>query len=331
MTARFCRSAALAVVLTLGLFTEPLPASAQPPTKGWRIGFLSWLGCSEDPFLRSSFRDGLRQLGYIEGRNVVIECRSAPGKPDQFPQLVAELLSLNVDILVAVGTDLALAAKQATTQVPIVFVYVADPVASGLVGSLARPEANVTGLSMLASEISQKALEVLKEINPAISRLTVMLDSRNLGQASPYRQLVAAAKAAGVNTQQVDVRNSADLDAAFAAVLSQRAQALYVYPLPIRERDFQRLAEFALKNKLPAATHHQPYVAGLLLSYAADIMKQFHRSGIYVDRIFKGAKPADLPVEQPDEFQLTINLKTAKAMGLQIPQSVLERANEVIK
>jgi putative ABC transport system substrate-binding protein len=304
---------------------------AEAAAKVWRIGFLSWLGCSEDPFLKGAFRDGLRELGYVEGRNVVIECRSAAGKPDRYTNLAAELVRLNVDILVAVGTDLALAAKQATTQVPIVFVYVADPVASGLVRSLARPGANVTGLSMLASEISQKALEALKEINPSVSRLSVLLDSRNVGQASPYRQLVDAAKEAGVHTQQVDIRNSADLDAAFAAVLSQRAQAIYVYPLPITARDFQRIADFAVKNKLPAATHHQPYVAYLLLSYAADIMKQFHRAGIYVDRILKGAKPAELPVEQPEEFKLTINLKVAKAMGLRVPQSVVARANEVIK
>jgi ABC-type uncharacterized transport system substrate-binding protein len=329
---RALRGATLAVGLTLGLFTEPLSAAGQPPAKVPRIGFLSWLGCSDDPYLRGSFRDGLRELGYVEGNNIVIECRSATGKPDRYPDLVTELVRLNVDVLVAVGTDLALVAKQTTTQVPIVIVYIGDPVASGLVSSLARPGANVTGLSMLASEMTQKGLELLKEIAPAVSRVTVLLDSRNPGQALPYQQMAAAAKALGLRTQHVDVRGSADLDAAFAAVLKQRADALFVYPLPITPRDSQRLAEFAVKNRLPTATPHQPYVkAGLLLSYVTDVAKQFRRAGIYVDRILKGAKPADLPVEQPDRFELLINLKTAKALGLTVPQSVLSRADEVIK
>jgi len=185
----------------LGLLTEPLVAAAQPAEKVSRIGFLSWLGCSDDPFLGTSFRDGLRELGYVEGHNIVIECRSAPGKPARYPDLVTELVRLNVDVLVAVGTDLALAAKQTTRQVPIVIVYVGDPVGSGLVSSLARPGANVTGLSMLASEMSQKALEMLKEISPSVSRLTVLLDPRNPGQVLPYQELAAAAKLLGVSTQ----------------------------------------------------------------------------------------------------------------------------------
>lgn len=253
---RACQAVALAVGFTVGLLAEPLFAAAQPTAKASRIGFLSWLGCSDDPFLRGPFRDGLRELGYVEGRNVVIECRSAPGKPDRWPELVTELVRRNVDVLVAVGTDLALVAKQTTTQVPIVIVYIADPVVSGLVSSLAKPGANVTGLSMLASEMSQKNLEVLKEVAPSISRVTVLLDPRNPGQAVPYQQLVAAAKGLGVTTQHVDIRGSADLEAAFGAVVSQRAQALLVYPLPITPADSQRLVEFAVRNRLPAATPH---------------------------------------------------------------------------
>jgi putative ABC transport system substrate-binding protein len=211
-------------------------------------------------------------------------------------------------------------------------IYVGDPVASGLVSSLARPGANVTGLSMLASEMSQKSLELLKEIVPSLSRLTVLLDSRNPGMALPYQRLAAAAKGLGVNTQHVDIQTSANLEAAFAAVASQRAQALYIYPLPISPRDFQRVAGFAINSRLPAVSHHQPYLrTGLLLSYGTDLMKQFYRVGTFVDRILKGVKPGDLPVEQPEEFKLTINLKTAKALGLQIPQSVLVRADEIIK
>lgn len=326
------RGTILAVGLTLGLFTEPLSASAQPPVKVSRIGFLSWLGCSDDLFLRGPFRDGLRELGYVEGNNLAIECRSATGKPDRYPDLVAELVRLNVDVLVAVGTDLALVAKQTTTRIPIVIVYIGDPVGSGLVSSLARPGANVTGLSMLASEMAHKNLELLKEVAPTVSRVTVLLDSRNPGQALPYRQMAAAAKALGVRLQPVEFRGSADLEAALATVLNQRPHALAVFPLPITPRDAQRLAEFAVKNRLPTATWHTPYLrAGLLLSYVTDMARQFRRAGVYIDRILKGVKPADLPVEQADKFELLINLKTAKALRLTVPQSVLARADEVIE
>src|SRR5262245_30679324 len=189
--ARALRGATLVVGLTLGLITEPLSAPAQSPAKVSRIGFLSWLGCSEDPFLKGPFRDGLRELGYVEGKNIVIECRGAPGKPDRYLDLAAELVRLNVDALVAVGTDLGLAAKQTTTRVPIIIVYIGDPVGSGLVSSLARPGANVTGFSMLAPEMARKSLEVLKEIVPTASRVTTLLDSRNPGQALPYQQMAA--------------------------------------------------------------------------------------------------------------------------------------------
>jgi ABC-type uncharacterized transport system substrate-binding protein len=232
-------------------------------------GLSDWLSqlfrCSDDPFLRDPFRHGLRELGYVEGRNLVIECRGAPGKPDRFLALAAELARLNVDVLVAVGTPLTLAARQATRTVPIVTVYVSDPVL-------------------------------------------------------------------GVRPQRVELRASADLDAAFAAVLTQRAEALYVYPLPITPRDAERLAAFALKNRLPTATVHEPYMrAGLLICYAADIARQFRRAGIYIDKILKGAKPGDLPVEQPDKFELLINLKTAKALNLTIPRSLLLRADRVVE
>jgi putative ABC transport system substrate-binding protein len=315
-----------------GAVLGPLAAEAQQAGKIYRIGYLSYLGCSDDPFLRDSFRQGLRELGYVEGRNVVIECRSAPGKPDRYPDLVAELVRLDVDVLVTVGTVLALVAKQATRTVPVVMLYVGDPVGSGLVSSLARPGANVTGLSMLASEMVQKGLELVREAAPSVSRVTVLIDSSNPGQTLPDQQMAAAAKLLGVKPQRVELRTSADLDAAFAAVLRQRAEALLVYPLPITPRDSEKLAEFAIKNRLPTATTHQPYVrAGLLFCYVTDMARQFHRAGIYIDRILKGAKPADLPIEQPDKYELVINLKTAKALGLTIPQSLLQRADQVIE
>jgi len=220
-----------------GLLAAPLVVEGQPAGKIYRIGYLSYLGCSNDPFLRGPFREGLRELGYVEGRNVVIECRSAPGKPDRYPDLVAELVRLDVDVLVTVSTALALAAKQATRAVPIVMLYVGDPVGSGLVSSLARPGANLTGLSMLASEMVQKGLELVKEAAPSVSRVTVLIDSSNPGQTLPDQQMAAAAKLLGVKPQRVELRTSADLDAALAAVLRQRAEALSVYPLPITPRD----------------------------------------------------------------------------------------------
>lgn len=325
------RAATIVFVLSL-LLGAAFTTAAQQMAKVYRIGFLSYLGCSDDPFLKGPFRQGLRDVGYVEGRNVVIECRSAPGKTDRYADLVAELVRLKVDVLVAESTIMTLAAKHATTTVPIVMVYIADPVASGIVSNLARPGANVTGLSMLAAEMVQKNLELLKEAAPSISRVSVLIDSSNPGQTLPDEQMAPAAKILGVRPQRVELRTSADLDAALEAVLKQRAEALIVWPLPITERDSEKLAEFATKNRLPTATTHRLYVrAGLLFSYLPDIARQFRRAGVYVDKILKGTKPGDIPVEQSDKYELLINLKTAKALGLQIPQSILGRADEFIQ
>jgi putative ABC transport system substrate-binding protein len=325
------RRIGLAVVLTLSLTLAPLVAEAQQAGKVYRIGYLSYRGCSDDPYL-IPFRQGLRELGYDEGRNIVIECRSAPGKPDRYRDLVAELVRLNVDVLLTQGTVLTLVAKQTTRTVPIVMVYIADPVASGIVSSLARPGANVTGLSMLASEMVQKNLELLKEAAPSLSRLTVLIDSSNPGQTLPDQQMAVAAKILGVRPQRVELRTSADLDAAFAAVLRQRAEALFVWPVPITPRDSERLAEFAVKNRLPTATTYQPFVrSGLLFSYVTDLARQFRRSATYIDKILKGATPGDIPIEQPDKYELSINLKTAKALGLKMPPTLLLRADQVIQ
>ena len=314
------------------VLAAPLAAGAQSAGKIYRIGYLSYLGCSEDPFLKDSFRQGLRELGYVEDRSVVIECRSAPGKPDRYPDLVDELVRLDVDVLVTVSTAMTLAAKQATRRVPVVMVYIGDPVGSGIVSNLARPGANVTGLSMQASEMVQKGLQLVKEAAPSVSRVTVLIDSSNPGQTLPDQKMAAAAKLVGVKPQRVELRTSADLDAALAAVLRQRAEALSVYPLPITPRDSEKLAEFAIKNRLPTVTTHQPYVrAGLLLCYVTDVARQFRRAGIYIDRILRGAKPADLPIEQPDKYELASNPKTAKALGLTIPPSLLQRADHVIE
>lgn len=326
------RRIGLAVILTLRLCVASFAGEAQQAQKVYRIGYLAYRGCSENSFLRGPFRQGLRELGYVEECNVVIECRSAPGKPDRYPDLVAELVRLTVDVLLTEGTVLTLVARQGTTTIPIVMIYVTDPVATGIVRSLARPEANVTGLSMLASEMIQKNLELLKEGAPSLSRVSVFLDSSNPGQTVPDQQMAAAAKALGVRPQRIELRTSADLDAAFAAVLRQRAEALIVSPLPITPRDSTRLAEFALKHRLLTATTDQLYArAGLLICYVTDMARQFRRAEIYIDKILKGAKPGDLPVEQPDKYELVVKLETAKALGLTIPPSALGRADQVIE
>ncbi len=223
----------MAIAAALAVLLAPLAASAQQAGKVYRIGYLSYTGCPIRPEIMGPFFQGLRELGYVEGQNIIIECRSAPGAPDRLPGFAAELVRLKVDVIVAAGTPHALAAKQATKTIPIVMVYVGDPVGSGLVTSLARPGGNVTGLSVLTPDIVPKALEILKEAAPSVSRVAVWIDPTNPGQTLADKQMDAAAKILGVRPERVDVRTAANLDAAFAAALRQREEALFVYPLPI--------------------------------------------------------------------------------------------------
>jgi putative ABC transport system substrate-binding protein len=323
--------ARLPALLALALLTVSFAAEAQPPGRVYRIGYLRYYACAE-PAQFTELRQGLRELGYAEGHNLVIECRGAPGQAERIPDLATELVRLNVDVIVAEGTVSALAAKQATRTIPIVMVYIADPVASGLIGSLGRPGGNVTGSTMLAPEIIRKTLQLLKEAVPAISRVTVLIDSSNPGQTLPDQQMAAAAEVLGVRPQRADIVKSSDLDKAFAAVLRQRAQALLVYPLPLTPVEFQRITEFAIRNRLPTVTWHPAYVReGLLMFYGTNVPEQFRRAGVYIDKILKSAKPADLPVEQPTKFDLIINQRTARALGLTIPPSLLVRADGVIE
>jgi ABC-type uncharacterized transport system substrate-binding protein len=319
--------------LPLGALALPLAASAQQAGKVYRIGWLGYFGCPIRPEFMGPFRQGLRELGYVEGQNIVIECRAAAGAADRLPGLAAELVRLKVDVLVAAGTASALAAKQATKTIPIVMVYVGDAVGSGLVTSLARPGGNVTGLSVLTPDMVPKALEILKEAAPSVSRVAVWLDPTNPGQTLADKQMDAAAKILGVRLERVDVRTAANLDAAFATALRQRAEALFVHPLPIPTLDLQRIAQFAIKNRLPtmAILLPQNVREGMLMSYGPNQAEPYRRAGTYIDKILKGAKPADLPVEQPTKFELVINLKTAKALGLTIPPSLLQRADQVIE
>jgi len=311
----------------------PLAARAQQAGKVYRIGFLSYRGCGASLDSNGAFRRGLREVGYIEGRNLVLECRDAPGRVELFPDLALELVRLKVDVLVADGTPASLAAKQVTRTIPIVMVGVADPVLSGLVASLARPGGNVTGPSLYPTlEVATKALELTKEVVPGVSRIALLRDPTNPSHLLLDDRIVAAARALGLKPQLIDVRGAVDFQDAFAAILEQLAQVLFVYPLPLAPVQIGQIVEFASNNKLPGSTFWEGYVEqGFLMFYGTRNSEQHRRAVGYVDKVLKGAEPASLPVEQPTKFDLVINLKTAKMLGLTIPPTVLAQADEVIE
>jgi putative ABC transport system substrate-binding protein len=308
------------------------PVEAQQPSKVPKIGFL--VGPSRSFFTSriESFEQGLHSLGYIEGRHVVIEYRYAEGKADRFAALAAELVGLKVDVIVTTTTPGVLATKKATSTIPIVFVSVGDPVAGGLVASLARPGGNITGLTILAPELSGKRVELLKEAIPNITRVAFLWNSANPAQGLQWKETQAAAQALGLQLKSLEVRSSNDFDSAFEAVLRERAQALIPAAEPLVNTHLNRIVEFAAKNRLPAMYGGPEVVeAGGLMSYAPNYDDLFRRAATYVHKILKGAKPGDLPVEQPTKFEFVINLRTAKQIGLTIPPNVLARADKVIK
>jgi putative tryptophan/tyrosine transport system substrate-binding protein len=316
------------IILALTVVTAWFPAEAQqPPPKLYRIGFLRAVACIKetDLFL------GLRELGYNEGQNLVIECRTSFGK-GELPDLAAELVRLNIDVLVSEGTKTTLAAKQATKVIPIVMVYVGDPLASGIANSLARPGGNVTGLSANLNEIIAKYLEILKEAAPRISRVALLMDSTNLGQTLLAEQLDAAARVMGMRVHRLDVLTPAALDGSFAVALRERAEAFIVLPLPsLGPTDVRRITEFALNNRLLTITYNTAYFdTGMLMLYGPNIPDQYRRVGSYVDKILKGARPADLPIQQPTKIDFIINQRTARAIRVKIPESLLERADQII-
>jgi putative ABC transport system substrate-binding protein len=314
------------------LFAAPLAAEAQQAAKIARIGYLS-PNLAASPHLHEAFRQGLRDLGYVEGRNVVIEYRDAEGKPERLPALAAELVALKVDVIVAANTPTALAAKQATRTIPIVFSFAADPVTSGLVTSLARPGGNVTGLSILI--LVGKCLEQLTQAVPGVSRVAALVQPGAVPERTEKDLLTeadVAARALGVRLQIVEARGPADFDRAFSDMTRARAGALTVLSGNMFFIERRRLVDLAAKNRLPAVYPWRDYVdAGGLMSYGPNLPDSHRRAATYVDRILKGTKPGDLPVEQPTKFELVINLKTAKALGLTIPPSLLGRADEVIQ
>jgi putative ABC transport system substrate-binding protein len=316
------------------LLAAPLAAEAQQAAKIARIGFL---GNSTTALghLRDAFLQGMRDLGYVEGRNLVIEYRYAEGQLERFPALAAELVALNVEVLVAPPTPAAQAAKRATTTIPIVFAGAGDPVTSGLVTSLARPGGNITGLSGLSPELVGKCLEQLKQAVPGVSRVAVLWQPGGQGERAEkdmLKEAEVAARALGMRLQFVEARGTADFDRAFSDMTTARAGALTVLPSSMFNTERRRLADLAAKSRLPAVYQLREYVdAGGLMAYGANLADLNRRAAAYVDKILKGAKPADLPVEQATKFELVINLKTAKALGITIPQSVLLRADEVIQ
>ena len=323
------------VLALLALGAAPFAAEAQRAAKVARIGYLS-SNLASNPHLRDAFLQGLRDLGYIEVRNVVIEYRDAEGKTERLPALAAELVALKVDVIfVGGGTRVTLAVMQATKTISIVFTGVGDPVESGLVTSLARPGGNVTGLSSLGPELVGKRLELLKQAVPGVDRVAVLWVPGALGERTDKDMLTGAdvaARALGVRLQFVEARSADEFGKAFSDMTSARAGALTVLPSAMFLREHGRLVDLTAKNRLPAVYTSREFVdAGGLMSYGANQPDLFRRAATYVDKILKGTKPADLPVEQPTKFELVINLKTAKALGITIPQLLLVRADKVIE
>jgi putative ABC transport system substrate-binding protein len=323
---------ATAVVLLL-LAVSSAPAAAQPPEKVPRVGFLGPRTRPNDAGFADAFVQGLRDLGWVEGKTIVIEYRWAEGRSDRLPDLAAELVRLKVDVILAGSTAVAVAAKNATGTIPIVMATSGDPVGLGLVASLARPSGNVTGLSFsVGTDIVGKWLELLKETVPRVRRVAVLSNPANPSHALAIENVIVAARAVGVQLQLLKAGGPNEFDNAFAAMARERAEALLVVLDPFFGFHRARLSHLAAKSRLPAMYGSREYPeAGGLMSYGADFRHNFRRSATYVDKILKGAKPADLPIEQPAKFELVINLKTAKVLGLTIPPSLLLRADQVIE
>jgi putative ABC transport system substrate-binding protein len=319
-------------VLGAVLFALSYSALSQEPTKVARIGYL--VGPSTAGSARyEAFRQGLRELGHLEGKNIVIEWRSSEGDRDRQRALVAELMRLKVDVIVAVGGGDVRIAKEATATIPIVMVQGGDPVGSGFVSSLARPGGNITGLAILRPELSGKRLELLKEVVPRLSRVVLFGSSASPEHAQVLKEAELAAAALGVKLQSLDIRSAKDFDPSFQTALKGRAEAVLVRVRgPILSPHRKEFAELAVKHRLPVIYEGAEEVeAGGLMSYGVNFSDLYRRAAIYVDKILKGAKPADLPVEQPTKFEFIINLKAAKQIGLTIPQWTLTKADKVIK
>jgi ABC-type uncharacterized transport system substrate-binding protein len=319
------------LLITVLLITGSVEAQ-QPTGKIPRIGYLTAAPLSGLAKQTDAFRQGLRALGYVEGKNIILEVRSSDGNSDALRELAVGLVQLKVDVIVTAGPGSTRPAKEATNTIPIVMAQDNDPVANGFVASLARPGGNITGLSSLATELSGKRLELLKEIVPRLSRVAVFGSSTTPGNAQILREVELAAGAIGVKLQYLDVLSPKDIETAFREAGKARADAILMFPNQIHFSQRTRIADLAIKNRLPVIYGRPEYVeAGELMNYGVSFTDLDRRAAIYVDKILKGAKPAELPVEQPTKFELVINLKAAKQIGLTIPPNVLARADRVIR
>jgi putative ABC transport system substrate-binding protein len=308
----------------------PLASSAQ--SKIARIGFMGNSTAALEANLVDAFREGLREHGYEEGRNIAIEYRWADGEYERFPALVTELIAAKVDVIVTAGTPAALAMKKATTTVPLVMVAVGDPVGTGLVPSLARPGGNLTGLSSIAPDLEGKRLQLLREVVPALSHVAMFVNSLNPFHVSSMRQARAAAQAMGIKLQLHDISKSEDLDGAFAAIREERPDALLILADRVFLHNRERLMDFTKEQRLPNVNAYKELVeVGGLMSYGPSYEDMHKRAAIYVDKILKGAKPADLPIEQPSKFTFIVNLKAAKALGITVPSHLLGLADQLIE
>jgi putative tryptophan/tyrosine transport system substrate-binding protein len=318
--------------LPLAILALPLAVGAQQAGKVYRVAFLGASSPALESELVSAFRQGLRDLGYIEGQNIVIEYRWAEGHYDRYPAFVTEAVSLKVDVIVTEGTPAAIAARDGTKAIPIVMGVIGDPIAAGVVSSVARPGGNITGLTSMSPEIDAKRLELLKELVPGASRVAVLWNPANPNNRARIPTMQAAAKSLRLTLELVGAEDGDQLEKGFGAIVAARSQALMMESDLVLLSRRERIVDFATKRRLPGLYAYREFVeAGGLASYAPSYPAMFRRAATYVDKILKGAKPADLPIEQPTKFELVVNLKTAKALGLTIPQSLLRRADEVIQ
>jgi len=320
------------LILALGILATPLATQAQQPGKVHRIGFLGNSTAALEANLVGPFREGLRDLGYDEGRNVLIEYRWAEGKYERFPALIAELIAFKVDVIVTAGTPATLAVKKATASVPLVMVAVGDPVGTGIVAALNRPGGNITGLTSISPELEGKRLELLREVVPKLSRVAVLWNPVSPFQVIAEKEVRAAAQVLRLDVMSLGVRTLEELEDALAAIARERPGALLVLADRLFLHNRARIMEFAAQHRLPGVHAYRELVeAGGLMSFGPSYAGMHRRAAYFVDRILKGAKPADLPVERPATFELVVNLKAAKALGFRMPQSVLLRATEVIQ
>jgi putative tryptophan/tyrosine transport system substrate-binding protein len=327
------KAAVPSILVVVVLLAVAVIAGAQQPAKTFKVGWLESATTDRGSGLGDIFLRRLAELGFVEGKNIAFEYRSADNKLDRLPALVDELVRLNVDVLLTSATPATIAAKNATKTIPIVFIQLAvDPVTAGFVDSLARPGGNITGLTNIAAELAGKRLEILKETVPKLSRVALMWEPKNAGSAQTWKESQLPAKELGLQLHSMEVSSADQFDGAFKEAIKARSAALAVTPMVLAANHRKEIVELAAKSRLPAVYYRDSFVeSGGLMSYGADLADHFRRAADFIEKILKGSKPADLPVEQPKKYEFIVNLKAAKQIGLTIPQSVLYRADKVIK